>query len=576
MATLHSIPKSDERPVIRLTTDLADVVDAALAALAADEDVYQRDGRLVHVVRVTEAEADESAIAGTPQIRTMVPATLRERLTRQALFQKLDKRSGKMVAALPTDPVVQAALARGEYPGIRPIVGVIESPSIRPDGSIIQTPGYDRVTGYLFAPNVAFPIVPERPTKEDAARALAELEETFQDFPFATPEHRASTIAALLTVLGRPAIAGSTPAILHDANTRGSGKTLKADAVATIATGRATAKMSYPAEDEELEKVLAAYALRGAALISFDNITSTFGGGPLDRCLTAGDTVELRVLGKSEVPSLRWRAVIMATGNNIAIAGDTSRRVLISRLESPLENPEERQEFAHHPLLPWVQLNRPRLVVAALTVLRAWFVAGKPKVGCKSWGSFEAWSAMVPPAIVFAGGADPMATRPAATGEEDGEKRALVAILDGLVRLDTVGRGLSARQVIDALYPAERLRGHAPPDGFESLREAIDALVANQPGRAPSSQKLGTKLHRFKRRVVAGRMLDCNLDSHTKVARWAVVAGSAGSAGTVPTPRVENGDNFMDTGDEATRDYSQSPQEGFSDYLEREGIGGAQ
>lgn len=529
--------------------ELADVVDDSISALAQDENIFQRDGRLVHVVRVTEADADESPITGTPHIRIMALATVRERITRVARVKKFDGRSKRWAPALPSEPLVQAVIARGEYPGIRPLVGIIEAPSLRPDGSIIQSPGYDSATGYLYAPSDEFPRVPDAPTQVDARSALAELEEPFGEFPFAGPEHRATAIAAVLTVLARPAIAGSTPATIHEANTRGSGKTLKADTVSTIATGRPTAKMQYPSSDDELEKILGAYALRGALLVNFDNVTRTFGGGPLDRCLTAGD----------EVPAVRWRALIMATGNNVAVAGDTSRRVLISRLESPLENPEERQNFRHPNLIEWVRANRPRLVVAALTVLRAWYVAGRPAGNCKVWGSFEAWSQIVPPAIVFAGGADPMGTRPTATAEDDAEKRALVAILDGLPRLDQGARGLSAKQMIDALYPPERLRGHGgPPDGFEALRDAIDELTATQPGRPPSAQKLGNRLHRFRRRVVGGRHLECAQDTHAKVQRWMVAAGTAGTV-SVPHARDDRG-NFRDTDQEATRKPPQSPQ----------------
>jgi putative DNA primase/helicase len=578
MATVRILPKTDERPIINSTTEIADMVDLAISALSADDAVYQRDGRLVHVVRVTESDADDLAIVGTPQIRVMLPATLRERLSRAARWTKFDGRSRKWVPALPPEPVVHAAVARGEYPGIRPLVGVIEAPSMRPDGSVIQATGYDRATGYLYAPSGEFPVVPESPTQEDAARALADLEEPFAEFPFASPEHRASAIAAILTIMARPAIRGSTPAILHDANTRGSGKTLKADAIATIATGRETAKMQYPKDEEELEKVLAAYALRGAALVNFDNVTRLFGGGPLDRCLTAGDLVELRILGKTEVPAMRWRAVVMATGNNISLSGDTSRRVMISRLESALENPEERQNFKHHPLLEWVRAERPRLVVAALTILRAWHVAGRPPGDCKSWGSFEAWSAIVPPAIVFAGGADPMQTRPAVTGEEDSEKRALVAVLDGLARLDPNGSGIAARTVIDSLYPVERLRGHAAPDGYDGTREAIDSLTSTQPGKAPSTSRLGYALRRFKRRVVGGRMLDCNVD-RTGVARWRVEgqatgAGDAGLEGDVPAPRVRDACISGGNGENIPSDTPLPPQGEFGEWLEGEGIGG--
>jgi hypothetical protein len=536
--------------------------------------VYQRDAHLVHVVRVDDGEADAAFVVGTPQIRVMGAATLRERLTRVARFQRFEKRSKTWVDALPSEPIVQAILARGEYARVRPLIGVIESPSIRPDGSIIQTPGYDRVTAYLYTPSGDFPIVPDRPSQADAARALAELEEPFSDFPFAGSEHRASTIAALLTIIARPAILGSTPAIVHDANVRGSGKTLKADAVSTIATGRPTAKMNYPDDDVELEKILAAYAIRGATVISFDNVVRTFGGGPLDRCLTAGDMVELRVLGRSEVPSLRWRAVVMATGNNVALSGDTSRRTIMSRLESPLENPEERQAFTHPNLLEWLRENRPRLVVAALTMLRAWYVAGSPHGGCRSWGSFESWSGIIPPAIVFAGGADPMRTRPAATGEEDGDKRALVVLVDGLARLDPTGQGLTAKSIVDALY-SHRDRG-SPPDGFDDLREAIDALTSPIGGKPPSTNKLGYALRRFRRRVVGSRMLDCIADRNS-ISRWSVLglakaptgAGDAGDAGDVSNPsRVSCQDILGGSGQNITRNHPHHPQGEFGEYLE--------
>jgi hypothetical protein len=104
--------------------------------------------------------------------------------------------------------------------------------------------------------------------------------------------------------------------------------------------------MSFPTKDEEREKMLGAYALRGAGIICFDNLAGGFGGAALDRCLTAIDTVELRILGKSEIPELKWRAVITATGNAPEYFGDTPRRILQSQLEPAEENPEERDEHA--------------------------------------------------------------------------------------------------------------------------------------------------------------------------------------------------------------------------------------
>ena len=118
----------------------------------------------------------------------------------------------------------------------------------------------------------------------------------------------------------------------------------------------------------------------------------------------------------------KWRTVILATGNNVSLRGDTSRRALVSRLESPLERPEDRKDFRHPDLLEWVRAERPRLVTAALTVLRAHVVAGRP-LTVHRMGSFEAWSSVIPSAIVWAGGPD--ATKAAPAPEADAEVSAL-------------------------------------------------------------------------------------------------------------------------------------------------------
>lgn len=520
-------PSEDPRPVIRLGPELHQIINSAIEALRSDEDLYQRDGSLVHVTRADpDTDSDDKMFftAGTPQIRRMASATLRERLTRVARWERFDGRSKTWQRTIPTDPIVNAVLNRGEWAGIRPIIGIIETPALRPDGSIISTPGYDAATGFLYLPNAEFPPVTEAPTREDAQHALAELAECFCDFPYKSEEHRSTVIAAILTLIARPAITGSVPAFLLDASTRGSGKTLQADVVSLIATGRTTAKMGYPLESVELEKVLGAYALRGAALINFDNVNRPFGGGALDRCLTAEDTVELRVLGRSEIPALRWRSVILATGNNIELYGDTARRVLISRLESNLENPEDRSNFKHLDLLGWVRAERTRLVCAALTLLRAFFVAGKPRGSCKTWGSFEPWVQIIPAALTFAGGADPMLTRPVVEGREEPEKEALAIILRDWPRLDRNDTGVTAKTVVSALYPIERLRGQPlPPDGFDELREAIEMLVPTKPGHAPDVTRLGSELGKRRGRVIGGFKLSNPGKVRTGVQKWRVI-----------------------------------------------------
>lgn len=519
----------DDRPEIRMGADLHRAVDQVVIALPRDPSIYQRDGALVRVVRVTDVEAElEHAVrvaSGTPQIRAMPIATLRERITRVTRCFRYDRRSEAWRPSIPTDPVVAAVISRGEWLGIPPIVGVIDTPSMRPDGTLIDVSGYDPATGYLYAPQRVFPSVRPCPTIEDARAALAALAEPWADFPFRSDADRYVPVAALLTLVARPAIRGACPAFAFDASTKGSGKTLLARSVTTLAHGREAALVSWPSDESELEKMLGAYALRGAGVIVFDNITTAFRGGPLDKVLTCADRVELRILGQSAVPSLSWRATVFVTGNNLVIAGDTTRRTLVSRLEPDCERPEERTEFTiNSELTQWCRAHHPRLVVAALTLLRAYVLARESDPSCAptlpGWGSFEAWRDLVASALAWAGAPDVMATRPTIAGDDDDDTAALRVLIGALPRL--APDGCTVRFMLGTLYPADRMRGDAEPDSYDDLRAALETLAPPQrPGVPPAAQRLGTAIGKYRRRVVGGRYLDRDTE-HGGAARWSV------------------------------------------------------
>ncbi len=505
--TLHeTIAATETRVVIQVGPDLDRVVNDAVAALARDPNIYKRAGELVRIVRVDAADAGEGMNEGTPQIRGLPSATLKTRLTRTARWVTTSA-AGKPVETTPPDDVVAAVSQLGDWPRVRRLVGIVETPALRPDGSVMQEPGYDPATGFYFDPRSArFPRVPEQPTREVAFSALCELYNAFADFPFASSAAAMVPIAAVLTLLARPAIDGNTPAICFEAAARGSGKTLLADVASIIATGRMASKVTFPGSDDELEKLLGGYARRGAVVFCFDNVAAnlSFGGAPLDKVLTSGGTVDLRILGKTQVPSFDWRALVLATGNNLEFRGDTTRRVLVARLESPLENPEDRSDFAHHPLAPWVLANRERLAVAGLTLLRAYVVAGRPSVDVKLWGSFEGWSALIPRAIVWASGdaaADPQITRPTLDASGEPEKtlldRLLTAMPDGPVRV---------RDLLEQLQN---------PDLVSVLEEIAPAAE-----RGDRAKKIGHALKALKGRVVGGRRLAQGQHKDSKVATW--------------------------------------------------------
>jgi len=534
--------RADAPPgAIMLGTDIHRIVDECVGVLARCEDVFVRGRELVRVVRDGEPPPNVVRPPGAPTVMAMSPATLLETLTRLQAFVKFDRREHRWVPALPGNAVIAALAARGAWDGLRPIRGLLEAPALRPDGSIIQSPGYDSETGYYLAPSDAFPEVPDRPTKDDAIAARDELLDVVCDFPFATDAHRAAWLAFALTLFARPAIEGCVPFVAVDATAPGTGKGRLVDATARIATGRDATKTPLPTDDDECRKRITSLLIEGERLAVLDNIEDAIALPSLDAVLTATVWRD-RVLGKNASVTVDNLTLWVATGNNLTLGGDLARRTLHIRLESRVEDPENRTGWKHHPLLEWVSAERARLVRAALTILRAHAVAGRPSCGVKPWGSFEAWSSVVASAVAFVDMPDPQSTRAGLSNAADATKLAVRALVDGWARLTReTPAGLTAKEAIALLYTPERMRGHAPPDGFDDLREAIETLVPTKPGMPPNHTKLGARLRAVRRKLIGGRMLDGTPD-RTGVVRWRVEgAGDAGDAGDVPTLRVENG-----------------------------------
>lgn len=540
-SALNPAPPSGRAPTTRrLCVNLsqcpedADQIAILVVALGSCPDVYQRNGKLVRIVRVASTEAEAKKHEGAPSIREFDRPALLEHLTRHVEF--IRERKGEPVVGRPSKDALLAILGRGEWPSVRPLTGVIETPIFRADGSILQEPGYDVETGYVYAPNEAFPDIAPEPTQIDAVKALALLNEIFVDFPFESEAHRASATAAILTLLARPAIAGSVPAYLYDANCPGTGKTLIADACVKTATGRTAAKAGFPPEEAELEKLMGAIALQGDRVVQFDNLAVPFRGMALDRCLTSVDTVQLRVLGQSAAPVMKWRAVIMATGNNIVIGGDIARRVLFARLVANVERPEEREGWKHPQLLDWIGEQRPALVHAALTVLRAFHVAKRPELGVKELGSFEAWSRLIPRAIVFAGGANCLETQPRVEDGTDPIPLAMAALLQGLHALPEASNGISIAALIKLLYPAATApkaqtsllgpkTATTDTTTHSDLREALEILAPPDGGK-PNASRIAYRLRSWKGRVVGNLTLTGKAD-RKNIFLWAVRSTTA-------------------------------------------------
>jgi hypothetical protein len=503
--------------------------------------VFQRNNRLVTVL-ADDGEPDQATTIrrerGAPVIAYLPLPSLWELLSKHISWTKYDARVDGYVDCDPPKDVVAAVHARGQWPKLRSLQGITTSPLLRADGSIFSQPGYDPATGFLYFPTGPTQPIPEAPTREDALAALDQLLEVVCDFEFATPAHQAAWVAALLTPLARATYQGNTPLFLIDANSARSGKSRLCDCISLIVANKTMARSRFTQDDDEQEKRCMTHLQAGDPVVLFDNVAGAFGGTTLDALLTSEGWFSGRLLGKNGADarlSVRNLTVWFATANNATLAGDLFGRCVHVRLESTHEHPEERTGFRHADLLGWVRLERPRLLAAALTILRAWFVAGKPRPDMPSFGSFEAWSEVVRSVCLWLALPDPWADTKGGIREADQAASLHAQLLEGWQELDPEGQGLTAgeaaRRVEADLSDAY---ARSRPLMYVKLADALGAVGLIDNGKV-SSQRLGKRLQSFKNKRLNGCWFERIQDKNANVGRWRIVRECGYSRESIPS-----------------------------------------
>ena len=278
---------------------------------------------------------------------------------------------------------------------------------------------------------------------------------------------------------------------------RAIGKGLLADAIGLIITGRRFSTMTYTNDRAELCKKITTLAMEGERFVLLDNLAGPVGNDIFDAALTTTQWKD-RILGGNRQYDGPLNVTWYGTGNNVQLQADTSRRVCHIRLESEEEKPETKSGFKYPHLREHILSQRGPLLSAALTILRAWFAAGKPSQNLPAWGSYEGWS-MIRDVIVFAGLADPGETRQSLQSNSDRDATAMETILRGMLQLDESSRGLTAADIIGKL----KVLPDSPPDWMSEMRSAVEELCGRLDGT-----KLSYKLRSFKGRNFKEMMLE--------------------------------------------------------------------
>lgn len=495
---------SRPRPVVEIRNELNTLTGEALSAIAARPDlgVYVRGRMLVTVAR--DGSARDRWLKRPPDSPVIVPiepARMLAVLDDAAAWTKYDGRAKGLVPARPPEWLGAQVLARLEWP-FPYLEAVVEMPTLRADGSVLAVPGWDEQTGLLFEPlpGVRWPAVPAKPSGAEVEAAVEALLDPVSEFPFCAGSDRAAFLAAVLSILARHMIDGPVPMFVIRAPTPGTGKGLLANVIGLIGTGRVPPVTTLTYEGDELRKRVTSLAVGGTALVLLDNLSGSVGSDALAAALTATEW-EDRVLGVNQMVRVPLRAVWLATGNNVAFKRTLGRRVIPIDLDAGIETPEDRDGFLYPDLAVHVRARRPELVTAALTLLRAFCLAGRPKHGKARMGSFEAWDDLVRSAVRWGGLDDPAATddpiraRGRVRAQSDDDLESYGALLEVLARVYPDGQAFKTAEVI------RRARED------NELGAVLDTAAPSKGGGHASTQTLGNAFRDLRDRPINGRIL---------------------------------------------------------------------
>lgn len=493
------------------------VLDQLGAALAEHGgNLYVYAGRLVRVYAVPEAQnGSVHRPRGTLILHPLEAAHLVEYAGIVALHERYDARADKYKPCDCPKRVAEAYLARGHWPEIPTLAGFTEAPTITLDGKLLDQPGFndglflafDKIAGYTPPP--AMP----SPSMEDAEQATTILLDLIREFPLVDYEDRAAVLAGIITGLVRRNLPAA-PMMAITAPTPGTGKTLLAETFSIIGSGRRASVLSLGHDDGEMEKRLTGMYLAGDLFIFIDNVVVAIGKSPVINQAVSQPELRVRPLGGSGMVSVPTHALLVATGNNLAIVGDLKRRVVMIRMDAGTERPEQRSFKRDH--LADVFARRGELIRAALTIPLAYLAAGAPAIeGLHPLGGFAEWDRLVRRPLVWLGLPDPLKASEGLR-EQDPDLEAM-RLLFAAWREAFGDKAVTVAEVVAAgMATALMSSDRTHPDLYEGLQ-----LVCAE---KPHARRLGYWLRAHRDRIVDGMQLKpARPDGHAKVARWQVV-----------------------------------------------------
>ena len=465
--------------------------ERCVQALLKSPDIFQREGDIV-ILSTYESKPQNGRQADKVwRIQLAEPDHLLDELSRHAQYL-IPTGKGKHIRKHLPEKYASRVLKKSAHP-YRILTGFVTTPTLRHDGRIIDTAGYDQETGIFFAPFTTYPDIPAAPGIDEARLAYEALQEPFENFKFAEPHHKSAAIAGGLSINTRHLVE-TCPAFAALSHTAGAGKGLTVDVACVIATGGTHPVSILPRDTQEAMNALYSIARAGARVTIFDNISGLFGNDALDAALT-NPNVETRRFHTQNMVTSKLQNVFFMTGNNVRFRGDLGRRTVPIVLLPTVQNPELTTGFKHPKLVQWTRENHPRLLGCALTLLRAFLLAGAPSQSV-TYGSFDDWNSLVRSCLLWVGAPDPFAGTAALQEESDTGLESLSQLLGAWHLVFPSDKRLTMSALVAAVKAQAQLERMNDPSFpvDEQLLDLGQALTAYDPASRGRISELNSRV----------------------------------------------------------------------------------
>ena len=467
------------------TEEVCGQTSAILAASVNGDQVFKAAGGLVkvgcsypktirQVMKKHELGEDFPKI---PLIQYFKTFSLGARIEKDIVYLNS---SGKEIPC-PTN--VLKIVEEGTDDHFKPLSGIIEHPFVNTDFQVIQKNGYDEQTGLYAILHHKLKLTKMKP--KEAYEYLAY--ELFDEFPFASELDRCVAVAALLTCIQRPVIAGDSgfPGFAVVSPTQSSGKTTLAQLISYSIYNRAIPATSFTNDENELAKHLLAILREGHACVLFDNMQAgtEVKSNVLAKAMSS-DTLSGRLLGDTKTIEVPSSVVWLFTGNSIYMQGDFATRVYPININANMENPDSRY-FKRSDIGEWAIEHRKRTISAIISII----LAAKKEAKMPGASRFPLWDRFVRQPLFKVSGID-INEAVNANKKNDSHLQAKITLLQKLEEKYLIGNQFPTSEVMKEAFGTDKNFDGMPSELGEVLIELLDK-------KARSSKSVGRLLSRL-------------------------------------------------------------------------------